>query len=71
MAYFGKYQTPAELLNDDNLTRGEKIEMLESWASDKEAYMRASDEGMIGDDRAYLLKEVEKALILLREESRG
>lgn len=71
MAYFGKYQTPAELLDDENLTRGEKIEMLQSWASDKEAYMRATDEGMGGNDRAHMLKEVEKALISLREGSRG
>jgi len=41
--------------------------MLEHWRDDKKAYMRATDEGMGGKDRAYLLKEIKKALASLRE----
>ncbi|MFL0415779.1 hypothetical protein [Sphingomonas sp. 179-A 2A2 NHS] len=48
MSYFGKYDTPADLLVDENLSAGEKIELLESWRDDKEAYMRAAGEGMQG-----------------------
>jgi hypothetical protein len=29
--------------------------MLISWRDDKEAFMRASEEGMHGDDRSHLL----------------
>lgn len=41
MGYFGKYDTPTDLLADENLSVGEKIELLESWRDDKEAYMGA------------------------------
>lgn len=67
MAYHGKYQSPTDLLKDENLTRGEKVEMLESWRDDKEAYMRASGEGMTGDDRSELLRKIEDALISLQD----
>lgn len=69
MAYHGKYETPAELLQDDSLSRDEKIEMLESWRDDKEAYMRASEEGMPGPSRANLLRTIEQALLSLREDA--
>ncbi len=68
MAYYGKYDTPKQVLDDHSLSQGAKIEMLESWRDDKEAYMRASEEGMGGEDRSHILKEVEKALIALRAE---
>lgn len=69
MAYTGKYETPTELLNDDSLNRAEKIEMLEQWRDDKEALMRAADEGMEGDFRADFLKQIEKALTSLKNEN--
>lgn len=52
MEYFGKYDTPADLLADKDLSTGEKIELLESWRDDKEAYMRAAGEGMQGPSRS-------------------
>lgn len=67
MPYHGKYDSPAELLRDAALSRDEKIEMLESWRDDKEAMLRATEEGMQGDGRAELLKEIEKALTSLGE----
>lgn len=68
MGYFGKYETPSELLADESLDTDEKIELLESWRDDKEAYMRASDEGMPGPSRSDALRMIENALISLRGE---
>lgn len=65
MAYLGKYDSPEELINDQSLTREEKVRMLEDWRMDKKALMRASGEGMEGEDRADLLKRVKKALASL------
>lgn len=65
MAYLGKYDSPEELINDQSLTREEKVKMLEDWRMDKKALMRASGEGMEGEDRADLLKRVKKALASL------
>lgn len=69
MAYHGKYKTPTELLLDEDLTRDEKIELLEQWRDDKKALMRASEEGMHGDDRSEVLRKIKNALISLRKES--
>ncbi|PVA05434.1 hypothetical protein [Thalassorhabdomicrobium marinisediminis] len=66
MPYFGKYDTPDELLRDDTVSREEKIAMLEQWRDDKKDYMRATDEGMEGEDRAELLKKIKKALAELQ-----
>lgn len=68
MGYFGKYSTPADLLVDNSLSTDEKIELLESWRDDKEAYMRASGEGMQGPSRSEALRLIENALISLRGE---
>lgn len=68
MGYFGKYDQPADLLADDSLTKDDKIELLESWRDDKEAYMRASGEGMQGASRSDALRLIENALIILRGE---
>lgn len=67
LAYLGKYTTPSDLLQDESLTVEEKIGMLESWRDDKEAYMRASEEGMQGSSRSEFLRLIENALISLRE----
>lgn len=66
MPYFGKYETPDALLRDDTLSREEKITMLEQWRDDKKSYMRATDEGMEGEDRAEMLKQIKKALAELQ-----
>lgn len=66
MPYHGNYESPSDLLADKNLSHDEKVEMLESWRDDKEAYMRASGEGMQGSSRTELLQEIERALASLR-----
>ncbi len=67
LSYHGKYAAPEDILRDADLSRAEKIRMLEQWRDDKKAYMRASGEGMEGEDRADLLKRIKKALALLQE----
>lgn len=71
MAYHGKYGVPADILRDDDLSRDEKVRMLEQWRDDKKAYMHASEEGMPGEDRAELLKQIKKALLSLQDVSPG
>lgn len=71
MAYHGKYNSPIELLRDERLSRQEKIEMLKSWREDKEAFMRAAEDGMHGDDRSHILKDIEDALSSLQENGSG
>ncbi|MDO5757970.1 MAG: hypothetical protein Q4P24_10715 [Rhodobacterales bacterium] len=68
MAYFGKYETPEDLMRDDSLSRDEKVRMLEDWRDDKNAHMRASGEGMEGQDRADRLRRIKKALAALEKE---
>lgn len=69
MAYHGKYDSPTDVLRDESLSHHEKLEMLESWRNDKEAYMRASEEGMQGDARSDLAQLIENALRSLQENS--
>jgi hypothetical protein len=64
-----KYETPDDIVHDNDLTIDEKIEMLESWREDKESYLRASDEGMQGCSRSELLRLIDKATADLRENS--
>jgi len=71
LAYSGNYASPQELLIDENLSVEEKIELLEQWRDDKEALSRASDDGMPGNARPGLLREITKALIALQEPSAG
>jgi hypothetical protein len=66
MAYQGKYDAPEDILHDEGLGRDEKTRLLQAWRDDKKAYMRASGEGMEGDDRADLLKRIKKALASLQ-----
>lgn len=66
LAYHGKYEAPADILRDEDLSRDAKVRMLEQWRDDKQAYMRATEEGMGGNDRADLLKEINKALAALQ-----
>lgn len=68
MAYFGKYEAPDDIVRDDTLDRDEKIRMLEDWRDDKKDYMRASDEGMEGEDRTEVLRQIKKALATLQDD---
>lgn len=55
-------------MDDENLSHQEKVDMLESWRDDKEALMRASGEGMRGDVKAELLRQIENALNSLQDD---
>lgn len=69
MAYHGKYTSPSELMNDQSLSHGEKIRMLEQWRDDKKALLRASEEGMEGDDPSEVLRKVKYFLRSLKDGS--
>lgn len=69
MPYHGKYRSPTELLLDESLSRDEKIKMLEQWRDDKKAIIRASEEGMHGDNKSEILRKIKNALISLKEGS--
>jgi hypothetical protein len=71
VGYHGNYETPSDVLHDASLSPDEKIEMLESWRDDKIAYMRATEEGMIGADRPDFLRKIETALVSLRDGAPG
>lgn len=71
MAYHGKYHAPTDIVRDDDLSRAEKVRLLEQWRDDKKAYMRATEEGMPGEDRAELLKQIKNALLSLDERPAG
>lgn len=71
MAYHGKYDSPSDVLRDERLSHNEKIEMLEHWRDDKKAYMRASEEGMQGEDRSELLRQIKKALSAQQDNPTG
>lgn len=40
------YQTPANVVTDDNLSRQQKLDILHYWKEDVEARLRAESEGM-------------------------
>lgn len=66
MAYHGRYNSPKELIRDRSLSHCERMAMLESWRDDKEALLRASEEGMRGEVRLDYLDVIEKALTSLK-----
>ncbi len=71
MVYHGKHTSPTDLMNDQSLSRDEKIKMLEHWRDDKKALLRASEEGMEGDGPSEILRKIKKALSSLEESSTG
>jgi len=69
LAYLGKYTSPTNLMSDQSLSRDEKIEMLEQWRDDKKALLRASEEGMEGDDPSDVLRKIKQLLSSLTDGS--
>ena len=45
------YQTPANVVSDDDLSSEQKIDILQYWKTDIDARLRAQGEGMGGSDR--------------------
>ena len=67
MPYLGKYTSPSDLMDDQSLSQTEKIRMLEQWRDDKKALLRASEEGMEGDDPAEILSKIKNYLNFLKD----
>jgi len=51
------YQTPANVVSDNNLNRQQKIDILQYWKADVEARLRAQSEGMGGSNPISAEKE--------------
>ncbi len=51
------YQTPANVVSDNDLSSKQKIDILQYWKADVEARLRAQDEGMGGSDPISAEKE--------------
>ena len=58
------FDSPQEVVDTQELSRAEKIEILKRWELDARALQRASDENMSGGEQP-LLDEVNKALAVL------
>ncbi len=69
MAYYDKYKSPADLMLDQSLSDGEKNNLLEQWRYDEENLLRATEEGMLGNGRQNILRQVNKALLSLNKTS--
>ena len=58
---YKNYETPDQILNDDNLSVEIKNDLLKTWKVDEEALQRAASEGLNGGEYAQL-QAVQKAL---------
>ena len=59
------FQSPAHVLNNDNLSHADKKEILKSWHEDAEALERAKGEAMSGGEPSWL-QEVNEAMEQLK-----
>ena len=48
------YNIPQELLDDDSLTKDEKVQILKQWEIDARHIITADDENMVGDNPCML-----------------
>ncbi len=60
------FETPKDVLNDDKLSKDEKITILESWIYDIEELNRAEEENMPGDDNTLLLQTLHEVLLQVK-----
>lgn len=51
------YQTPANVVSDDDLSSKQKVDILQYWKTDVDARLRAQGEGMGGSDPISAEKE--------------
>lgn len=56
------FDDPQDVVSHDELSREQKVEILERWKHDAEELVTASGEGMDGGDARPALKRVSKAL---------
>lgn len=62
---YADYETPAALAADTNLSKAERVRILEIWLEDEEQLCIAASEGMFGGPENNL-KAVQKALDSLK-----
>lgn len=67
MEDYKKYENPSQLIHDQHLDKNEKINHLQQWLEDEESLSRATDEGLVGQTRSDILKEVKKALLIMQD----
>ena len=58
-AEYERYETPALLAADRNLSQDTKLRLLQSWHDDEEALIRASAEGLSGGKPSRLSEVLE------------
>lgn len=56
-----EYQTPANILSDENLDHDTKLELLESWQSDINHMLNSESEGMSSEDPISAEREAKLA----------
>jgi nucleotide-binding universal stress UspA family protein len=61
------YETPDHVLNDDKLSRDDKVKVLRSMALDADQMVETTSEGMAGANLAYSANDLQSALITLEE----
>ena len=71
-----RYGAPLRVIESEELTPGEKIELLENWRLDLMELQTAADENMAGSEpdsgeAAEKLREVNSALVIARRARRG
>jgi hypothetical protein len=56
-----EFKSPAQVVNDDKLSVGQKIKILRQWEIDCRAMLRAGDEGMSAKGVPVTMGEVQRA----------
>lgn len=51
---YEKYESPEDLVADKDLSKTEKVKLLQCWHDDEEALIRASAEGLSGGEPSRL-----------------
>ena len=65
------FETPADLVESDELFKVQKIAALKQWKDELKKRLRAEDESMTGnDENAERLRQVSDALISLRHDTK-
>ncbi|WP_409432260.1 hypothetical protein ACJ3XI_08555 [Litorimonas sp. RW-G-Af-16] len=67
MTIYDNYNTPADIQNASNLSKDEKLEILEKWEADEMALIRAASEGLSGGEDNQL-KQVRNAIAAVKEQ---
>lgn len=62
------FQSPAEILYDTRLSKALKLKILKSWKNFSIGMQRADDENMRGENAKSNLRDIEDAMIKLRED---